>query len=382
MSASPRAVAPPPSRAEDRSAEAALRAPARRVAVFGLDNFSRKNRAQLSVQNARGYAFDVFTSDTLHDSAANLPPGNTITLLAPDLVRRTAQIVRYLRAHAAVLNHVEVYPGGRFAAVYVALARAFGVPTMVVERGDLLYEDRYGAVTRASMRAAYRLADLVWYRELYQERRLRELGARALLFLSNAVGVPGVRIPPAARTTDFAWVNRLITERRADWLVEVLAEPDLAGARVEMLGFLEGRAADAGMRERQAYVLARRPANLTTGAFGDPSALYRRARFFVLPSEIVFANNALLEAMAHGVVPLVSDVEGARRIVEDGVDGFVFQHSRDGLRDAMRRARALDPASYEAMSAAAIAKVRARFSVEEWGDRLAATYAELARGRR
>jgi glycosyltransferase involved in cell wall biosynthesis len=364
--------------ARGREAEAAGRpSRRRRVAIFGIDNFSRKNRAQIAGLNARGYVFDVFTNDILGDSASHLPAGNALTVLAPDMAGRTTQLVRYLRAHAAELNHVEVYPGGRYAGVYAALARAWRVPTLAVERGDLLYQSRYGAATRLSMRACYRLAHRVWYREPYQEQRLREQGARDLFFLGNAVAAPGDLSAGEVRSTDFAWVNRLIVERRADWVVTVLGAPAFAGATAEMVGFLEGRMVDAGMRTRQDHVVAHRPPNLRIAAFGEPSALYQRARFFLLPSEIVFCNNALLEAMAHGVVPLVSDVEGARRIVDDGVNGFVFPHTPEGLRSAMESALRLTPAGWAAMSRAAAEKVRTHFGLEQWCDRLAHEYRRL-----
>lgn len=355
----------------------ASRVPARRVALFGIDNFSRKNRAQIVGLNARGYTFDVFTNDVLGDSAAHLPAGNTLVVLEPCLAARTVQLARYLSRHARALNHVEVYPGGRFAGAYVLLARRWRVPTLVVERGDLLYQSRYGRVACLSMRACYRLADRVWYREPYQQARLREQGVRDLFFLGNAVPAPD-EVPPAeGRATDFAWVNRLIVERRADWVADLLGTPPFERATAEMLGFLDGRTVDAGMRERQAYVAAHHPPNLAIGAFGEPSALYGRSRFFLLPSEIVFCNNALLEAMAHGVVPLVSDVEGARRIVDDGINGFVFEHSRDGLRDAMSAALRLSPREYAAMSRAAVEKVRADFGIEQWCDRVAAEYGRI-----
>src|SRR3712207_6124887 len=149
---------------------------------MGLDNFSRKNRAQVVGLNRRGYTFDVFTNDALGDSAANIPAGNSCTALARRADHRARQVVAYLRAHRHRLNHVEVYPGGRFSVTYAALAKLAGVPVMTVERGDLLYRDRYDRLTAVAMRACYRLADVVWYREFYQEAALRAVGARRLFF--------------------------------------------------------------------------------------------------------------------------------------------------------------------------------------------------------
>ena len=349
-----------------------------RIAVFGLDNLSRKNRPQLETLNAAGYTFDVFTNDALGDSAANLPRGNTVTRLAGSFLGRVAQINRYLTSHAAKLNHVEVYPGGRFSAIYVLLARVHRVPVMVVERGDLLYRDRYGALTRASMSLCYRAANVVWCREFYQERALARLGAKRVFLLANAVSPPSDVAPATDRVVDFAWVNRLIPERRATWVVDVLASPTFASVRAVMMG-LQSSAPDAGTRAQQAEVAARSLPNLELLPYGNPAWLLRSARFFVLPSEIVYCNNALLEAMAHGVVPLVSDVEGARLIVEDGVNGFVFPHSPEGLREAMTRAVALDASEYGRLSTAAAATMRERFSTHSWGTRLRVEYESLSR---
>ena len=352
----------------------------RHVAILGIDNLSRKNRAQLDHLNALGYAFDVFTSDALGDSEANLPAGNTLTRVAPGAVARTAQVWRYLAANRHRLNHVEVYPGGRFAALYAALAKLHRIPVMVVERGDLLYRDRYDASVRASMALTYRLADVVWCREFYQERALRRGGIPRVFLLANAVAAPVEIAAPDERVVEFAWVNRLIVERKARWVADALAHPDLAEARTVMLGIQPGTT-DPATAAQQDDLQARRLPNLELLPYADPQWLYRRARFFLLPSDIVYCNNALLEAMAHGVIPLVSDVEGARLIVDHGVDGFVFPHSPEGLRMAMAAARALSPAEYRRMSLAAAAKMRTRFSAERWAHQLASEYGRLVSNR-
>lgn len=69
-----------------------------------------------------------------------------------------------------------------------------------------------------------------------------------------------------------------------------------------------------------------------------PEPYYRDARFFVLHGEIVFANFALLEAMARGVVPIASAVEGADKIVVDGENGVLYAPTQEGLVAAIHRA--------------------------------------------
>jgi glycosyltransferase involved in cell wall biosynthesis len=356
--------------------------PCTRVAVFGLDHLARKNLRQLAGLNAHGYSFDVFANNPPRGELVAVPDGNTSTLLMPAFRARVHQVAAYLRRHARALHHVEVYPGGRFAAMYVLLARAQGVPVLTVERGDLINRPRHGPLTRVSMLVAYRGAHVVWYREPYQGRELERLGVRRLFFLPNAAPCEAQPVEPAARDLDFIWVNRLVKERKSAWLIDALHDPAFAGTRNALAGFLDGETADREIVRNQAHARASAPANLELLPFSAPQPLYRRARYFVLPSDVIFCNNALLEAMAAGVVPLVSDVEGTERIVEHGVNGLVFPHSPAGLREAMRTALRLSREEYTRMSAAASAKVRTDFSSAAWAARLATEYARLRDGTR
>lgn len=357
------------------SAPAASR---RRIAILGLDLFARKNALQLEEMGARGYDFDVFATAPNRQQAVAVHAPHTLTVLPPRAVDRVRAIRTYFAAHRGAVHHAEVYPGGRFSAAYVALARMAGVPVLAVERGDLVNYARLDATARWSMRRTYRWSHRVWYRELYQERALRALGVRDLHFLPNAVRSAACVAPTDARDLDFVWINRLVLERKSGWMVDAFREALPQGTRGAIAGFLPDPA-DPAIAANQAYARAHAPGSLALLDYAEPATLLARSRFFVLPSDIVFANNALLEAMAHGVVPLVSDVEGARRIVDDGIDGFVFPHTPDGFRAALARALALTPDEYARLSAGAVRKVAERFSPTAWGDALAGIYATLDR---
>jgi len=63
------------------------------------------------------------------------------------------------------------------------------------------------------------------------------------------------------------------------------------------------------------------------------SALYARAKIFVYPSLATAGETfglSALEAMAHGAVPVVSDLECFGDFIIDGVNGMVFQHQGEG----------------------------------------------------
>jgi glycosyltransferase involved in cell wall biosynthesis len=346
-----------------------------RVAIVGIDNFSRKNISQVVCMNERGYLYDVFTNDRIGDSRENLPPGNQLQILATGFASRTRQLYRYFRDHADSLNHVEVYPGGRYAGIVVLLARRFKLPVITVERGDIKRYARHDSVTRWSMRTCYRRADIVWFREFYAEKLLRSIGATQLFFLANAVAPGDPENADRQPTIDFLWVNRLVPERRVDWFVEVMARPEFSHLRSVIAGLK--RQQSELISGQQQYVQANCPDNVELMQWTDPISLYRTSRFFVLPSDLVFCNNSLLEAMSWGVVPLVSDVEGADLIVRDGVNGFRFPHTKEGFHAAVQSALTLAPERYAEMSAQAIATVRSEFSVHNYIERLAALYASV-----
>ncbi len=355
-----------------------------RVAALGMNNVSRKQLHEFRVLGERGYQFDIFTTDQCGDSlenAATLGDAAQCRRLPPGALARFLHVARYLWGHRRELAHAQIYPGGRYAFVYTLLCKLFGVKTVTVEWGNFIDWDRHPVLLRFSLWFCHRHADGVWYKEPYMERWLRRCGARRLFFIHNALP-PGSQARDSLdeKPVDFLWVNRLIPQRRSDWFFDVLGEPDFARTRNLLIGVQSG-AVDAAVREVQDKTLAARPANTDVLGFINPADHYARAKFFVLPATVVFCNNALLEAMAAGVVPIVSAAEGTGLVVEDGVNGFVVEHSRAGLAAGMRRARALPPEAYARMSRAAARTVAEKFNTDQWRDKILRMYEAVRAGK-
>ena len=99
-------------------------------------------------------------------------------------------------------------------------------------------------------------------------------------------------------------------------------------------------------------------------AHAELPALYRAADVFVLPTRFEGCPNALLEAMACGCVPVVSDLRGSLdRVVEQGVSGFLCRVD-DAPAFAERIAQvAADPVLRMTLRAGALARIAASFEV-------------------
>lgn len=74
------------------------------------------------------------------------------------------------------------------------------------------------------------------------------------------------------------------------------------------------------------------------GQQSDIAGWYRKADVFVLPSAIEGSSNALLEAMASGLCPVVTRVGGNVDVIQDGVNGLsVEPDDADDLAAALKR---------------------------------------------
>lgn len=348
----------------------------RLVCILGLDTVRDKMLHQTRFLHRHGWEVCVLTMHRDPGSRSD-DPSAVITQLRPRAHQRAAQVLRHLWRHRSELHHAELYVGGRFAFVLALLCRLTRVPLLVVERGDLLLCLRkvYPRTTRASIFACYRLADRIWFKEPYMGRELAARGIRRTFLLPNAV--PVGPLPEGPRDVDLLWVNRLIPERHPDWFASALAA--LSAERpvcTTVIGFSVGEhhAERVTALESQVRAVLERVPDTRCLPFGPPEKLYPRARFFVLPGDVSFGNFALLEAMAAGVVPVVSRTDGMDLLVQDGVNGILVEHTEQGWRDAVAAALDLPESRWRSMSAAARATVVADYSLDRWGERLLAEY--------
>jgi L-malate glycosyltransferase len=274
----------------------------------------------------------------------------------------SALLLSHLLRHRPDIVHAHQAFHPAWAAV-VARRHFGGAPVVVKvatagEFGDLL-QMREGRATlpvgsRLLLRQIVAHADALVAISSAVEEELRAEGAKNIVRIPN-----GVSLPLPAPTRDQArralgldgkivlYVGRAGAQKGADLLARAWRKARLS-AKLIMLG--------EGVPEVVAGSDIVAP-----GRVRDVDLYLRAADLFVLPSRGEGLSNALLEAMAHGLPCLVSDLPANRDLVEHGVTGRLFP---SGDEDAL--ARALGDAlsrSLDSLGQKARALVEARYTL-------------------
>ena len=140
---------------------------------------------------------------------------------------------------------------------------------------------------------------------------------------------------------------------------------------------IQSNTPDPNIKEEQEFLNANKPKKSLIKGFVDPSLFYRTSKFFIFPAEKTFANFSLLESMSYGVVPIISNVSGTEKIVQDGENGIVCEFTKDGLEKGMKRAMELSDKEYERFSKNAIKTIEEHFSLESYAINMSKFYESL-----
>lgn len=112
----------------------------------------------------------------------------------------------------------------------------------------------------------------------------------------------------------------------------------------------------------------------------DAAELVAAADVFVMPSRAEALSVALVEAMARGVCPVVSDAGGMKEAVRHEVDGLVFPKENPSALASTLRHLAGHPELVAQFAASAQQRANEDFSPVAVAERLAAIYRQLLSG--
>ena len=246
------------------------------------------------------------------------------------LLKALPRLVRWLRAvDADWINAHYLSSHGTLA----WLARKAGVRAQLAASAwgsDILVAPDQSRVMRWLTSRVLRDAAVCTSDSAYMAQRMRELGARDVM--TFPFGLDELPAAPAAKSPRLFFANRGLEDIYDPHRVLTLfaaaaaAWPDArlivanSGALREAL---ERQAAEAGLAGRIEFV-----GRLDAAA---QSAFYARARWYLSVPRSDSVSVSVLEAMAHGCIPLLSDLPANRELVRDGANGLIVPDGRAAL---------------------------------------------------
>lgn len=133
------------------------------------------------------------------------------------------------------------------------------------------------------------------------------------------------------------FVGAIVRRKRPHLLLEAAAFARRSGVecQVVLVGPYDHDAEYATEIQRRARDLGLAELLVMPGLCRNVSTLYRAADIFILPSSKEGLPNAALEAMASGLVTIVTPFEGAEDVIADHHHGLVIEPSAGALADAI-----------------------------------------------
>ena len=161
-------------------------------------------------------------------------------------------------------------------------------------------------------------------------------------------------------TEDYVlYFGRLSPEKGVKTLIEAAK---LCGCRLVILG--------TGPQEEELKALAKDCANIEFKGFQTGEVLrnyVKNSRCVVMPSAC-YENGpySAMEAMALGKPLIVSNRGGLPELVEDGVNGYIYDNTSDKLAECIGKLQQLTDSSYQSMAQESLKKASALFSSEQY----------------
>lgn len=269
------------------------------------------------------------------------PPALRVAVFA----RGAATVLGLLAARRADVLHLHLTERASLVrkGLLARAAHRLGVPVVLHCHGAE-FADELAVMPprrRAALRGVFARADDVVVLGDAAVPSVVEAGARPerVRVVANPVELPDAvpERPPGDRVPAL-FLGRL-SERKGvpDLLAAVAALAPADRARLDLRLFGDGPVAEVAEQARRLGL----EGCVSVRGWLDPAARdaeLARAEVFVLPSYNEGLPMALLEAMAWGVVPLVTPVGGIPAVVHDGVDGLLVDPGdRAGLAAALTR---------------------------------------------
>lgn len=357
------------------------------VLVLGQDQLTPKAfyyANELKKENVKTY---FLSRDTSGVSRENIEKFD----LNADIIPKS--LFKHWKIYCGLLKkykpkHIELFLGVKpwSLVFYLFMAKVHRIPILIWCRGnEILKWTKHHPIRRVVNRLAFKCSKVVLLRELYMESIIKEhkiVDRKKLRFCHNAVPVPEMEISKRKPIVLFlntlkAWRNPLLIVEAANKVLKKYPEAEFkfvgGTAHLDSYNPMPNEIEFQVNETIEKYGIGDRVKVLPFT--NDSSKYFHESKIFLLPADIVFCNNSLIESMAHGVVPIVADVQGSDKIVEDGVSGYIVEKDADIMAEKIMGLIEDDELA-DKMAKAARARIIERFNSKSTAKNLMGLYIE------
>lgn len=283
--------------------------------------------------------------------------------------------------------HLHISAKGSFKrkSMMAAMARLAGKKVILHEhsgefaRDFEVGDDSYRKKVRGTFNAADRVIVLSEeWRDYFADNVMRD--ASRLSVLHNGVSIPERPCTPCAHQ-DVLFLGRLDANKSPDVLLRASrAALDAApGMRLVFggdgdLDRYRALARGLGIADRCDFL------GWVTGE--DKERLFARAGVYCLPSKNEAMPMSVMEAMAHGVPVISTNVGGVPQLIEDGVDGLLMNVDDEGSLSRLLLELVSSPERRSELGLAGRRKIMDSFSIHSSVNKLVGIYQALQEGAR
>lgn len=347
--------------------------------VLGLEHFIDKIGYQSSIYNKNGIKVLYIVNDRSGLSSFYAEKYSADVRIVRNGVADKLRVL-YKTLFRYKPEFIELYDTGRMSLIYALTALIFRIRLILILRGGEIRCDRskflsfnyfkFYVITKIAFRVIIKESNIYdsYVRNKYPVGKVR--------FVHNAVP-SGENITNEDKDIDLLFLNSVRKSRNVLFVAKIACalianNPSL---KIMIAGFnsLVDKSKSYDLEEEERVIEYIRSRNVLgqvqiEGFVSNPEELHRRAKIFLFPADIVFANYSLLEAMSFGVVPLVSNGEGAKLIVNNKNGKILPLDTDDWINEILFLLN--HKSILERKSLAARLTVLNKFSLDKWFDQM------------
>ena len=356
-----------------------------RTLVLGLEHFIDKIGYQAKIYNEKNMDVKYLVADKNNNSEYFSKKYNAdVEILPKNRFLITYLVIKKLVKYKP--EFVEIYDTGFMFFIYLIISAVFRKKIIVILRGKELQKCNRKKINFNYL--MHKLGVFLSYKYVIKEKNLIDeyiangFNKEKFIEIHNAIPMP-TEFQDSSKNIDLLYLNSIRKDRKVFFLINVVKrvlelKPNL---KIIMTGFNSLDNLDNSFDPEQEYKVLEFIENnnfhkkvKVQGFVKNSREYHSRAKIFLFPADVVFLNYSLLESMSYGAVPIVSNGEGAEKIVNEA-NGYILPLDKEAWVNTI--IELLDnPDLLEEKSKAAISTVEKQYSIEAWFEQMM-----LARGR-